>query len=132
MQLGGEIPGGFRVGFAAEHADRHLDARELGARELDRVDARNEVQRRVRDQIGVQEIADFRGVASGRVLVVVGDQSAQRRRVALLRGGLGGGNERADLVFGRVRGTAARDRKYKRAGEDRVTQARRPTAAGRP
>jgi len=41
----------------------------------------------MRDEIGVQEIADFGRIAAARVLVVVGDKGAQFRGVARLGGG---------------------------------------------
>ena len=105
--------------FAAEHADRHLHARELGALELDGIDAREEVDRRVRDEPGVQAGSGRRAASRPRaILVVVGDQGAQLAGVARLGERLGLVHERADLVLGRAGGSAGG------AGEEREQERR--------
>jgi hypothetical protein len=85
----------------------------------------------MRDEPGVQEIADVGGVAAAGVLVVVGDQRAKLGGAARFRRGLRRVDERADLVLGRAGWAAARtgERREERGG--RATQAAPPTAAGR-
>ncbi|HEU4515706.1 MAG TPA: hypothetical protein VFR77_00250 [Steroidobacteraceae bacterium] len=82
------------------------------------------------DQPGVQQVPDVRGVAPARVGIVVGDEVAQGRRVAILRERLGLVDERADLLFRRARRAAAGAGDEDRERE--LTQAAPPTAAGRP
>jgi hypothetical protein len=130
MDVGREIPGGICSGLATEHADRDLDAGEFRALELNRVDARQQVDGRVRDQPGVEEVPDIRGVAALRVFVVVGDEGLEVRGIARLGRGLGGVDERADLVLGRAGGPAGGACEDER--ETELTQGAPPTAAGRP
>ena len=77
MHIGCVVPPRTGVRFAAQYADRDLDARKLLALKLDRVDARQQVQRRVRDEIRVQQVADARRVAACRIRIVIGDQGTK-------------------------------------------------------
>jgi hypothetical protein len=110
LDLGGEVPVRFTRRLAAEHADGDLHPREFRAFEFDRVDARQQVDRGVRDQPGMQQVADVGGVAARRIAVVVGDEVAQPRGVPRLGRGLGLVQQRADLLLRRARGTAAGER----------------------
>jgi hypothetical protein len=79
MDFAGEVPVRVGVRLAAEHADRDRDAREFVAFELDRVDAGDEPDGRMSDQIAMEIIPQVGGAASLRVGVIVGDKSAERR-----------------------------------------------------
>ena len=116
--------------FTAEHADGHLHARLLGALELDGIDAREEVDRRVRDEPGMQEVPHVGGIAAARVRVVVGDEGAQLAGVACLGERLGLVHQRADLVLGRAGGAAGGAGEGREQGE--ATQATPPSAAACP
>lgn len=85
----------------------------------------------MRDQVAVQDAADVTRRAPARVPVVVGDQAAQVRRVALLGRAFRRIDQRADLVLRRAGGAATRQREDR--GERQLTYAadNRPTAAGR-
>lgn len=86
----------------------------------------------MRDQPGVQEVADFGGVAPARVLVVVGDEIAQRRGVPLFGGCLGLFDQRANLVLGCSGGAAAGAGERDDERKSGVTQGASPIAAGCP
>ena len=86
--------------LAAEHADGNLHACEFRALELDRIDARQKIHRRMRDEPGVQEVPDVGGVAAARILVVIRDEIAKLRGITLFRRGFSGIDECADLVLG--------------------------------
>jgi hypothetical protein len=86
----------------------------------------------MRDEPGVQEIADVGGVATALVLVVVGDQAAKVGSVARLGRGLGARDELADLVFRRAGGTAGCAGEQDRERKNRPKQAPPPTAGCRP
>ena len=87
----------------------------------------------MRDEIRVQEVADFGGIAPARIFVVIGDEGTQIRGVAGLGGSLGFVDQGADLVFRRAGGTAAGKGKGegRREREAAVTQGEPPIAAGR-
>jgi len=131
MHVAGEIPVRFRFRFAAEHPDRHPNPRKLLALELDRVDARDEPQRLMRNEIAVQERADVRGVAPGGILVIVRDQRAERGGIPFFRGELRRIDQGADLVFRRARRSAAGNGEARRDDEARRAQDKPPIAAGR-
>ena len=57
----------------------------------------------MRDEPGVQEIPDIRGIAARSVLVVVGDEGAKVRGIARLGRDFGRVDERVDFVLGRAR-----------------------------
>ncbi len=80
----------------------------------------------------MQDGADVARRAPARIAVVVGDERAQVRGIALLGGELGRIDERADLVLWRAGGTATRERE--RRGEQQAIslEDNRPIAAGRP
>lgn len=80
--------------------------RKFRAFELDRVDARQQLDGRVGDEPGVQEIAQLGGAPALRVLVVVGDELLERRSVARLGGAFGLADQRPNRVFGRARRAA--------------------------
>lgn len=86
----------------------------------------------MRDQVAVQDGADVARGAPARIAIVVGNERAQVRGIALLGRKLGGIDQRADLVLRRA-GSAATCQREDR-GERQLTCAadRRPTAAGRP
>ncbi len=132
LHVAGEIPVRIRICLAAEHPDRHFEARKLLALEFDRVDARDQADRLMRDQVAVQQAANVGGVAALRVLIVVGDKRAEFRSIALLGGDLCRINQRADLVLGSAGRCAASAGETRCDREARRAQDRLPTAAGRP
>jgi hypothetical protein len=83
----------------------------------------------MRDEPGVQEVPDVRNVAAARVPVVIRNEIAKLRGIALLRRGFGGIDECTDIILGRTRraarGGGERERK------DEPTQDIPPTAACR-
>jgi hypothetical protein len=85
----------------------------------------------VRDQVAVQDAADVARGAPAGIPVVVGDQLAQVRGIALLGRQFRRIDERADLVLRRAGSTATRQRQDR--GERQVTCAadKCPIAAGR-
>lgn len=109
MHVAGEIPVRFRIRLAAEHPDGRLEAREVLPIELDRVDARDESERLMRDEVAVQEAADVRRFAPSRILVIVGDERAERRGVSFFRGQFSRIDQGSDLVLGRPGRSAAGD-----------------------
>ena len=86
----------------------------------------------MRDQVAVQDAADVARGAPARIPVVVRDQAAQVRRVALLGRAFRRSDQRADLVLRRAGGAATRQQEDR--GERQVTCAadKSPIAAGRP
>ena len=58
------------------------------------------------DEPGVQEVPDVGGVAAARIRIVIRDEPAKLRGVALLRRGFGGIDECANFVLGGARGSA--------------------------
>ena len=86
----------------------------------------------MRDQPGVQESADIRGVAAARVLVVVGNEAAKPGGIARFGRGLGARDESANLVLRSAGGTAARAGEQDREYEGWLTQELPPTAGYRP
>ena len=81
------------------------------------------------DEPGVQEVPDVGGVAAARVLVVIRNEIAKLRGIALLRRGFGGIDECADFILGRARGSAGSGGERER--KDEPTQDIPPTAACR-
>jgi hypothetical protein len=86
----------------------------------------------MRDQPGVQEVADLGRVAAALVLVVVGDEAAQLRGIARLGRSLGARDELADLVLRRAGGAAACGGEQDREREGWPRQGVAPTAGCRP
>jgi hypothetical protein len=129
--LGREIPARPGVRLAGEHADRNLESRELRALELDRVDARDQLERGMRDEIRVQQRPDFRGIATARVVVIVGDESPEFRSIARLGGELRFGDKITDRVLGRTGGSAAGNGESRRQCETGLMQGGSPTAGDR-
>jgi hypothetical protein len=86
----------------------------------------------MRDEPGVQEIADVGGVAAARVLVIVGDEAAKLGGIARLGRGLGARDELADLVLRSAGGAAARTGEQERERECWLMQEAPPTAGCRP
>jgi len=86
----------------------------------------------MRDEPGVQEIADFGGIAAARVLVIIGDEAAKLGGIARLGRGLGARDQFADLVLRSTGGAAARAAEQEREREGRLMQEAPPTAGCRP
>ena len=86
----------------------------------------------MRDEPGVQEIADVGGVPAALVLVIVGDEAAQFGSIARLGRFLGARDQLADLVLGGARGAAARAGEQDREREGWPMQGVAPTAGCRP
>jgi hypothetical protein len=86
----------------------------------------------MRDEPGVQEIADLRCIAAALILVIVGDEAAKLGGIARLGGGLGARDEFANLVLRSAGGTAARAGEQERERESLITQEAPPTAGYRP
>ena len=104
--------------------------RKLGALDLDRINARDQVDRLVRDKIALDVTADIVGAAAVAIAVVVGDECAQGARIARLRRRFGLIDQRADFAFGRACRAAGREQPG--GGEDaRRAQDKPPTAAAR-
>lgn len=85
----------------------------------------------MRDEPGVKEVADVRGIAATRVLVIVGDEPAKPGGIARLGRSLGARDEFADLVLRRAGGAAARACEQERKREGRPIQEVPPTAGCR-
>lgn len=109
MHIACKIPAGIRPGLAAQHADGDPQSRQFLALDLDRVDARDQADGLVRDQVAVQQPADVGCRAAGGVPVIVGYEVAQIRRIALLGREFGRIDQRADLVLRRAGRAAARE-----------------------
>ena len=86
----------------------------------------------MRDEPGVQEVADVGRIAAALVLVIVGDEAAQLGGIARLGRGLGACDEFADLVLRSAGGAAARASEQDREREGRPMQGVAPTAGCRP
>lgn len=129
LDLEREAPVRVALRLAAEEPDRHLDARKLLALELERVDARQQVDRGMRDEPGVQEFPDVAGRLALPVPVVVRDEVLERGGVARLGGGLGRVDKRTDLVLRRAGRTAGG--KCEEREKRELTQGAPPTAATR-
>jgi hypothetical protein len=86
----------------------------------------------VRDQVAVLDAADVACTAPARIPVIIGDERAQVRGIALLGGKFRRIDQRADLVLRRAGRAATREREE--CGERQPTCAADtcPTAAGRP
>ena len=82
----------------------------------------------MRDEPGVQEIADIRSVAAARVPVIVGNEAAKPGGIARFGRGLGARDEFADLVLRSAGGTTARAGEQDRAYEGWLMQELPPTA----
>mgnify|MGYP003471196110 FL=1 len=132
VHVSGQVPVRVRIRIAPEHADGDLQARKLRAFEFDRVDARDQADGLVRDQVAVEDAVDVARAAPAGIAVVVGDERTQISRIALLRCKLRRIDQRADLVFRRAGRTTTCEREYR--GERQLTCAadKRPIAAGRP
>jgi hypothetical protein len=79
----------------------------------------------------MQKRPHVRSIAAARVLVVVGDECPNIRRIARLGRSLGFIDEFADLVLGRAGGSAAGNGERRGQREKRLMQEESPTAAGR-
>lgn len=132
MNIARQVPSRIGVRCTAQHADGHVHVREFPALQFDRVDARDQPYRLVRDQVAVQQAADLAGIASFAVAIIVGDQFAQRAGIARLGGRFAQRDERADLILRRAGRSAGRAAEYGR-GEQRLMRAQdKPSiAAGR-
>ena len=86
----------------------------------------------MRDEPGVQEIADVGRIAAALVPVVVGDEAAKFGGIARLGRGLGACDEFADLVLRSAGGAAARAGEQDREREGWLMQGAAPTAGCRP
>ena len=85
----------------------------------------------MRDQVPVQDAADVVRGAPARVLVVVGDQLAQARGVALLGRPFRRVDQRADRVLRRAGRPATRERERRDEQQAISSEDTRPIAAGR-
>lgn len=129
--LGREIPARPGVRLAGEHADRDLESRKLRALEFDRVNARDQLERGMRDEVRVQERPDFRRIAAARVSVIVGDKRPEFRSIARLGDELRLADKITDLVLGRTGGSAAGNGDSRSQRETELMQGGSPTAGDR-
>lgn len=126
MDIGCEVPG--RSGVAAQDPDGKPHSRNVRPLDLDHIDARDQVDGLVRDEIALHVTAEVVGVAVIPVVVIVGDELAQGARIAGLGRSLRLVDQRADLVLRRARRLAGREQPG--GGEDaRGAQDKPPTAA---